>query len=337
MRIRKSAGFGRRDFMLATLATAGLFDRSSQAVAGDNSFPIAITHALGTTIVPAKPQRIVTLGWGGEDALLALGVTPFAMPRYSQFETGMLPWAEEQLGKARPILVGQGLVDFERIAMFEPDLILAVRTNIDAQAWRRLQRIAPTVAYRSGPLQADWKEITQLVGAAIGQADRARSLVCETEAMLRQFSNSHSAILGRTFVFGDYFPQSNALGFYLPTDGRVASLLDLGLRVAPGVERIAASTRQKIGASISLELLDTMQADILILWFPPGARQELESNALFKRFAPVMSGAYIALDDPLSMWVACNPSVLSIPYGFPSLVDRLAQAAVNRSRHDNEL
>lgn len=138
-------------------------------------------------------------------------------------------------------------------------------------------------------------------------------------------------------MFGDYFPQSNALGFYLPTDGRVASLLDLGLRVAPEVERMAVETQEKIGASISLELLDTMDADILILWFPPGARQELEANALFKRFAPVMSGAYIALDDPLSMWVACNPSVLSIPYGFPSLVDNLAQAALNRSRHNREL
>lgn len=141
--------------------------------------------------MPAKPQRIVTLGWGGEDALLALGVLPFAMPRYSQFGIGILPWVKEKIGDAKPILIGQGLIDFERIALIEPDLILAVRTNIDAQAWKRLQRIAPTIAYRSGPLQADWKEITELVGAAIGQSNRALDLIRDTEAMLRGFSNSH--------------------------------------------------------------------------------------------------------------------------------------------------
>lgn len=94
---------------------------------------------------------------------------------------------------------------------------------------------------------------------------------------------------------------------------------------------VAATTRQKIGASVSLELLDTMETDILILWFPPGAREELEANALFRLYAPVVKGGYIALEDPLSMWVACNPSVLSIPYGFPQLVSRLEHAVLRQT------
>lgn len=334
MRMTKSAGFGRRAFMGAVLGATVSSGRSAHAVQSGNPFPISINHAFGTTIIPARPQRIVTLGWGGEDALLALGITPVAMPRYGQFPDGVLPWVREAIGQARPALVSQGLIDYEALLLLKPDLILAVRTNINAQAWHRLQRIAPTVAFRSGPLQADWKEITELAGAANGVSEQARDLIYATEQHLRDLSDAYPIIRGRSFVFGDYFPGSNALGFYLPTDGRVVSLLDLGLAVAPGVADIAASTSERIGTSISLELLDVMETDLLILWFPPGARQELENNELFRRYSPVVKGGYIPLDDPLSMWVACNPSVLSIPYGFPQFVSRLADAATRAVRRE---
>lgn len=327
MREVKSAGFSRRSFIKTVLGAAVLSGSSAEAMVPDGLFPVSIDHAFGTTVVPARPRRVVTLGWGGEDALLALGITPVGMPRYGQFPDGVLPWVREKIGSTRPALLSQGLIDYEALVLIKPDLILAVRTNIDGQAWRRLQRIAPTVAFRSGPLQADWKEITELAGEANGVADQARDLISATERQLRDLTDAHPTIRGRSFVFGDYFPRSNALGFYLPSDGRVASLLDLGLKVAPGVASIAALSSERIGSSISLELLDTMETDILILWFPPGARQELENNKLFKRFLPVVNGGYIPLDDPLSMWVACNPSVLSIPYGFPQFVSRLEAAA----------
>lgn len=328
---KKSFGLNRRVFLFTALGAVATSGRPAVALSGEDSFPRSVSHAFGRTDIASKPVRIVTLGWGGEDASLALGIMPIAMPRYSQFNDGLLPWVAEKIGDVRPVLLSQGLIDFEAIARLKPDLIVAIRTNIDAQAWLRLQSIAPTIAYRSGPLQADWKEITTLVGAATGRDDQAAALIKKTEERLRDLAKAHPAIRDRTFIFGDYFSSSNALGFYLPTDGRVASLLDLGMRPAPAVTSIAATLQEKIGTSISLELLDTMETDLLILWFPPGAREELEANELFKRYAPVARGSYVALDDPLAIWVACNPSVLSIPYGFPQFVARLEDAVLRQT------
>lgn len=320
---KKDAVLERRNFLMAALGATVSFGWSASATSFDRHFPVSVSHAFGTTIIPEPPRRIVTLGWGGEDALLALGVTPIAMPSYGQFPNGVLPWVANKIGDAKPTLLNQGLIDYEALALLKPDLILAIRTNINAQAWHRLQHIAPTVAYRSGPLQADWKEITELAGAAIGLSGQASDLISATKVQLRDLAKVHPHIRDRTFVFGNYFPASNAIDVYLPPDGRVASLLELGLRIAPSALSFASSTRRKIVASISLELLDTIETDLLILWFPPGARLELEGNSLFKRFSPVVNGGYVPLDDPLAVWVACNPSVLSIPYGFPKFASRL--------------
>ena len=327
MEAKKAAGLKRRNFIMATLGATITSGQTASATSSRQDFPVSVSHAFGTTIIPKPPQRIVTLGWGGEDALLALGVTPVAMPRYGQFADGVLPWVADKIGKTRPRLMNQGLIDYEVLALLKPDLILAVRTNINAQAWHRLQQIAPTVAYRSGPLQADWKEITGLVGDAIGLSGQASDLISTTIDQLQDLANSHPHLHGRTFVFGNYFTASNAIDFYLPPDGRVSSLLELGLRIAPSVLPFVSSKRLKIGASISLELLDTIDADLLILWFPPGARRELEGNSLFRRFSPVVEGRFVPLDDPLATWVACNPSVLSIPYGFPQFASQLEDAA----------
>ena len=55
------------------------------AVEAKDQFPVTISHALGTTIVNQPPERIVTLGWSSEDAVLALGKIPVGMPRYRFF------------------------------------------------------------------------------------------------------------------------------------------------------------------------------------------------------------------------------------------------------------
>lgn len=85
---------------VALLLVAGL---AFPAHAADE--PHAVTHALGTTTVQPNPQRIITLGWSGEDVVIALGEVPVAMPRYTFFDSGMFPWVEEKLDGQRPELL----------------------------------------------------------------------------------------------------------------------------------------------------------------------------------------------------------------------------------------
>ena len=60
-------------------------------VRSEDGFPRIVEHAFGATTIPGPPERIVTLGWSGEDAVLALGMVLVGMPRYRFFESGMFP------------------------------------------------------------------------------------------------------------------------------------------------------------------------------------------------------------------------------------------------------
>lgn len=91
--------------MSVLVGAAGLLAASRVKAAFDTApdhFPVEIRHALGTTRIEAEPQRIVTLGWNGEDAVLALGRIPVGMHRYGLFGSGILPGTSPICGRRRP-------------------------------------------------------------------------------------------------------------------------------------------------------------------------------------------------------------------------------------------
>ena len=296
------------------------------------AFPVAIRHALGETMIAAEPQRIVTLGWNGEDSALALGRIPVGIARYDLFKSGRPPWVEERLNGKEPVLLDQAQIDFEAIAALKPDVILAIRSGVNAQDYKRLSSIAPTVVYRSGPWIAGWREQTELIGLALGQPRKAAELIARTEATLRNAMLLHPVLQQKSFIFGSYFPGEGELGIYLPIDPRVSFLVELGLEVAPSVEALAADNPGARGLGISLERLDTIDADLLIVWFGAGTRADAERQPLFRTFSPVVRGGYIPLEDPVWVWLTSAPSVLSIDYGLSDFLDLLAKAA-SKSAH----
>lgn len=292
--------------------------------AADGSY--SVSHAFGQTVIPSKPKRIVTLGWSGEDVVLALGQTPVAMTRYGSFPNGIFPWVEEKLTSAAPILMS-GEFDYERIAALKPDLILGVYSGIDEKTFRRLSLIAPTVAYLSAPWSADWREQTIVIGEALGKNDEAQALIRATDENLRTFGGVHPELRGKSFTFGTYFAGGNGIVVYLSKDPRVAALTELGMRPSDGISALSKSTPDETSVSVSLEEISSIDADVLIMWYAAGAREVAEAQPLFKTLKAVKRGSYVALDDPIDVWSTSALSVLSIPYGFPRFVPRLAEAA----------
>ncbi|WMT90627.1 hypothetical protein [Pelagibacterium sp. H642] len=71
-----------------------------QTKAGE--FPAVVEHALGQTVVPAEPERIVAMTNRDAETLLALGVVPVGIQSQLGFEGGVGPWAEPLLRDARP-------------------------------------------------------------------------------------------------------------------------------------------------------------------------------------------------------------------------------------------
>jgi iron complex transport system substrate-binding protein len=78
---------------------------------------------------------------------------------------------------------------------------------------------------------------------------------------------------------------------------------------------------------VSLEEISTIDADILVMWYGPGARAAAEAQPLFSTLGAVRRGSYVALENPIDVWSTSALSVLSVPYGFPRFVPQLAEAA----------
>lgn len=300
------------------------------------AFPVTVAHALGTTTISGPPKRIVTLGWSVQDAVFALGFAPVAMPKHDMTQDGLLPWDAPFLAGRNITLLQPGLIDFEEIAALRPDLILAVRSGVDAVSFQRLSRIASTVVYQSGPWIAGWQEQTLVAGAALGVADKARALVEKTGDFLKGLGAQYPVLKDRSFVFGTYFKGASGIVVYLPADPRVAALNALGMKNPAFVEELGAANPGKFSASLSFEQSDRIDADLLVMWYGEGTRQAAEAQPLFHTIASVRQGGYVALDDPASVWSTSALSVLSIPYGFPRFVPRLAEAAERVARQRSE-
>lgn len=295
-------------------------------------YPRSIEHAFGRTEVRAEPRRLVTIGYGDETPFLALGHKPVAIVYSGMFPSGMTPWCEQRFGAQKPDLLDGGMIDFEEIARLKPDLIVGIFSQLDAVSYRRLCQIAPTVAYRSGPWRAGWREQTELAGEILGRDETARQLISETERLLRSYGDTYPALKGKSFTFGSYFAGSSRIVVYLPGETRVDWMIEIGMKPSPGMQRLAEIGGGHVAADASLEDLESVAADLLVMWYEPGARSALESQRLFQMFSTVRRGRYVALDDPTEIWAASWPSVLAIPYTFPRFLPRMEAAAGMETR-----
>ncbi len=302
------------------------------ACANVGTYPRVIGHAFGRTELRSEPRRLVTIGYGDEAPFLALGHRPIAIVYSRMFASGMTPWCEQKFSAMKPALLDGSIIDFEEIARLDPDVIVGVFSQLDAASYDRLSRIAPTIAYRSGPYRAGWKEQTEIAGAVLGLDEKARQLIVETDRLLGSYGDVYPGLKGRSFTFGSYFAGSSRIVVYLPGETRVDWMIGIGMQPSPGVQRLATASGGHVSADASLEDLDSVAADLLVMWYEPGARTALEGQRLFQMFPPVRERRYVGLDDPAEIWAASWPSVLAIPYAFPKILRRM-EAAVKAEAH----
>lgn len=308
-------------------------DAASAMPAEEGAFPVTIEHALGETTVEQEPHRVVTLGWAAEDAVVALGVVPVAVPTYAWGgdADGYLPWfreAVEELGGPLPQTLeagGGGELDFEQILDLAPDVILAPHSGITDEDYERLSQIAPTIAFAQTPWTSSWQEATTVVGAALGRPAQAAQVVAETEAVIAGHADGHPEFEGVTFAYGMGLAEgSSELVLYLPADPRVQIIEALGFETPPSIVDVAAQSDGQSSVGLSLEKLDGIDSDVFIAW----ANDEDEKgrtldNPLVARWKPVADGKDLVMTDPSLVWATSSPSVLNIPWALDTLVPQL--------------
>ncbi|MEB3273772.1 MAG: iron-siderophore ABC transporter substrate-binding protein [Prochlorothrix sp.] len=141
---------------------------------GEQAETRTVQHALGQTVVPRSPQRIVTLGNLPLEAALVLGVVPLgAAPDSFAGNPGQFPgYLPEDAVAAMTYLGDEEQPSLERIVSLQPDLILGLYP-VHSSLYAQLSQIAPTVLYPvfDGKAFAPWQDALATYGEAIDRSE----------------------------------------------------------------------------------------------------------------------------------------------------------------------
>jgi iron complex transport system substrate-binding protein len=306
----------------------------SGAVAGENtSYPITIRHALGTTTITKKPERVATVAWANHEVPLALGIVPvgFAAANFGDDDgDGILPWVAEKLAELdadKPVLFDEGDgIDFEAVAATNPDVILASYSGLSQSDYDTLSQIAPVVAYPEAPWSTDWREMIRLNSAGLGMAAEGEALIATIEAEIARTVAEYPELQGKSAMFITHLDATDLsiVNFYTTNDTRVRFFADLGLKSPRSV--VEASAPGKFSGSISAERIDAFDdVDLVVTYGNQKLLDALAANPLMARMPAVEKGALVMLGrKPLG--TAANPTPLSISWVLRDYLALLAEA-----------
>ncbi|WP_244551900.1 iron-siderophore ABC transporter substrate-binding protein [Rhizobium sp. RU33A] len=307
----------------------------STAIAADETgFPLEISHALGQTTVPQKPQRVATVAWANHEVPLALGIVPVGMAAANFGDDdgdGLLPWVSERLkslGADAPVLFDEGDgIDFEAVAGTAPDVILAAYSGLSQSDYDTLSQIAPVVAYPQAPWSTDWRETIRFDSAGMGMAPDGEALIADIEQKIAAEVAKYPELKGKRAMFVTHLDATDLsiVNFYTTQDTRVRFFADLGLSMPKSV--MQASTTGSFAGSISAEQIDLFDdVDILVTYGDQALIEAMKANPLLSHMPAVKQDAIVTLGrDPVG--TAANPTPLSITWVLPAYVEKLADAA----------
>lgn len=305
-----------------TLAACGGSDTSdaagSSTAAGDSAFPVSIENQFGTTEIPQRPERIVTIGFNDADFVLALGGTLVGERELiGDYDATQRPWAQDLLPDEAVPTVGSDTLNLEEIAALQPDLIVGVYSFIDQATYDQLSAIAPTLAqtdeYADGA--TPWQEQTLLTGRALGVEDEAQALVDDVEGQFAQAVEENPYFAGQSVAVD--LTGLGGSGHYLlgQDDLRTQVFADLGFAVP------------ETSTELSAERLDLLDADVLVM---NGYDQAaLDADTLVAPLSAVTDDRTVLIgqySSPVSAALGFG-SPLSLPYLLDQLVGPLAAAA----------
>jgi iron complex transport system substrate-binding protein len=253
-----------------------------------------IEHAMGTSEIPAEPQRVVVLDTDKIDTALSLGITPVGAARASESE---LP---SYLGDLSGVTVVGTTAepDLEAIESLEPDLILGSKFRQEA-FYDELNAIAPTVFTELVGLT--WKENFLLDGDALGKADEAAQLLADYEARASEIGASLGEAVGTEVSLVRFMPDQ--IRYYGPDSFSGIVLGDTGL-ARPELQQLNGAEDRRF-AEVSAEEIDTLGGDVIFYcaYGDDGDAQldEYTGGELWQSIPAVQSGAAHQVDDEIWM------------------------------------
>lgn len=156
-------------------AAVGTADPSAAAAR-----PRSVTGADGIAqVVPAAPERVVTLSEPTLDGALALGVTPIGTIA-ARGQAGVASYLADRADGV-PLVGVVAQPNLEAIAAQLPDLILVDGTSINnnPSMIELLRAIAPTVV--TGYAGGDWRDNLSVTAQSLGRTEQAQQVLLDYE------------------------------------------------------------------------------------------------------------------------------------------------------------
>ncbi|MGA9870345.1 MAG: iron-siderophore ABC transporter substrate-binding protein [Rhodococcus sp. (in: high G+C Gram-positive bacteria)] len=325
----------------AAVLTVGLAACSSSSTSDESQTdgdwtPVTIEHALGTTTIETKPERVATVNWANQEVPLALGIVPVGMAAANFGDDdgdGILPWVDaklDELGGEAPVLFDEtDGVDFEAVADTDPDVILAAYSGLDQETYDQLSEIAPVVAYPETAWGTPWRDMISVSSEALGMAEEGRQLIADLDAQIDESVANHPGMAGKSVMFLTHVDTTNLseVSFYTTHDTRTMFFEDLGMVTPPSVETASAAT-DKFSLKQSAEQADAFgDVDIIVTYGGDELVSALEADPLLSQMPAVRNDAIVALPSDGPIGTASNPTPLSISWVLDDYLDLLDQAA----------
>lgn len=314
--------------VLAACGSGSSPPEGAQPSGGGGAFPATVQHKYGTTEVPAAPQRVVSLGYTDQDALLALGVVPVAIREFTgEQPSATWPWARDKLGGAQPQVLPLAGPSLESIAALRPDLIVGISAGLTQAQYDDYTRIAPTIAAPAGfaDYGVPWQDATTLTGQAVGKTAEAEKLVTDLEARISQTRQQYPRLQGKTIA--GVLPSTEAGGgffVYGPQDLRSRFFASLGMKGVPALDRVAGD---KFYGQFSAEQLGRLnEADVVAL-IPTSPSQvaPFQAQPGWQNLNAVKANKALVFQGETAAALTFS-SVLSIPAALDTVPQQLAGA-----------
>ncbi|MBQ0826874.1 iron-siderophore ABC transporter substrate-binding protein [Streptomyces tagetis] len=304
----------------------------AKATATAGAFPVSVEHAFGTTRVDKAPQRVVSVGYTDDQAILALGVKPVGMVDQYPNPSGQSPdintqwpWVKDKWGDTRPEVVmsnGDSGPNYEKIAALRPDLIIAVYSEIDQAAYDKLTRIAPTVGRTKAekePFSAPWQDNALQIAKALGKAEEGERQIQAIQDKLDTAKRDHPEFAGKTAVALSWYKDSVAP--FTTTDVRGRLLTGIGYEGQTEIDKIADGSFYTV---LSPERVDLVDVDRIFVIGDKADQDALKKFKLFTNLSAVKDGkvAYLLDSEGPAVGAAMSQStLLSLPYAIDQLVE----------------
>ena len=306
---------------IAATFTAALMLASCSSGSSDS------TTAPETSDANGSEERIVTMGLGDVDTVLALGEQPVGYATWQQEgsgdPSGLGPWARDKL-TVDPNPIRDTTTEFstdtaERVASLNPTKIIAVNSGLEADKKALLEQIAPTTFHSDAyeDWQVPWDEQIKEISKALNKEAEGEKLIADSEQAFQDFREAHPELQGKTAVIG--MPYDGKFGVYTSGDGRGSFIEKLGFKIP---EKFNGD-----GSSFFLDwspenYVDFNDVDYLFVLDYYGAIDALKNDATFMDLDVNKRGGVYWLDTDTANAMSM-PNPLTIPYAIDQFKKQL--------------